>query len=135
MSRGNDVIVEGEKLRKIFFLKSGRVEVTRGGARITVIRTPGSVFGEISVLLGGDSTATVTAMEDSALHVAQDPRQFLRDHPDVTLHVSELLASRLAAATQYLADVQDQLRDCSDHVGMVDGVLDSIVHRDLKKKL
>lgn len=132
---GDTVITEGEELRKIYFLKSGRVEVLRDGMRISLIKTPGSVLGEISVLLESKATADVVATEDCVFHVAEDPRQFLRDHPEVNFHVSHLLASRLTAATQYLVDVREQLRDCSDHVGMVDGVLDTILHRDLKKRV
>ncbi len=135
LSAGDAIITEGEEPQKIYFLKSGRVEVLRDGMRISLIKTPGSVVGELSVFLQSKATADVVAVEDAVFHVAEDPWQFLRDHPDVNLHVSHLLASRLTAATQYLVDVREQLRDCSDHVGMVDGVLDTILHRDLKKRV
>lgn len=135
LPEGDVLITEGEELRKIYFLKSGRVEVRRDGMRISLIKTPGSVLGEISVLLQSNATADVIATEDAAFYVAEDPEQFLKDNPEVNLHVSHLLASRLTAATQYLVDVREQLQDCSDHVGMVDGVLDTILHRDLKKRV
>lgn len=132
---GTEVIAEGMKLDRVYFLKSGRLEVTRDGIRVNLIKTPGSVLGEISILLDQASTATVLALDEVELYECVDPLTFFKDHPEVTLHVSTLLASRLTAATQYLVDVKDQLKDCSDHVGMVDGVLDSILHRDLKKKI
>jgi CRP-like cAMP-binding protein len=135
LDAGASLITEGEELRKIYFLKSGRVEVKRDGIRISRIKTPGRVLGEISVLLQSNATADVIATEDSVFYVADDPEEFLKTYPEVNLHVSHLLASRLTAATQYLVDVREQLRDCSDHVGMVDGVLDSILHRDLKKRV
>lgn len=135
VSAGEDIIIEGENLQKIYFLKSGRVEVVRDGMRISMVKTPGSVFGEISVLLEQEATAAVSAVEDSVFAVAARPLEFLREHPEVNLHVAHLLASRLTAATRYLVDVRDQLRDCSDHVGMVDGVLDTILHRDLKNRV
>ena len=68
-------------------------------------------------------------------NVAEDPEAYLADHPEVNLHVSKILAIRLEAAAQYLVDVKEQLQGVSDHVGMVDGVLDAILHRDLKKKM
>lgn len=132
---GEEIISEDEHLDRIYFLKSGRMEVLRDGIRLNLIKTPGSVLGEISVLLGSQSTASVVALDEVEVYLCEDPLTFLKDHPEVSLHVSHLLASRLAAATQYLVDVKDQLKDCSDHVGMVDGVLDSILHRDLKKKI
>ncbi|MCB1231663.1 MAG: cyclic nucleotide-binding domain-containing protein [Verrucomicrobiae bacterium] len=132
---GDALIAEGERLDRIYFLKSGRIEVSREGIRLSIIKTPGSVVGEISVLLDTPSTATVVALDEVEVFRCDDPMDFLRGHPEVSLHVSSLLAQRLAAATQYLVDVKEQLKDCSDHVGMVDGVLDSILHRDLKKKI
>ncbi|MEM9016447.1 MAG: cyclic nucleotide-binding domain-containing protein [Verrucomicrobiota bacterium] len=130
---GTNLITEGEKLDRIHFLRSGTIEITREGIPISTIRTPGSVLGEVSVLMQAESTATVTTLEDSTFHLAEDPVAFLTAYPEVTLHVSKLLATRLAAATNYLVDVKEQLKGCSDHVALVDGVLDSILHRDLKK--
>jgi len=135
IAAGTEIISEGMKLDRIYFLKSGRLEVARDGIRVNLIKTPGSVLGEISILLDQASTATVLALDEVELYECTEPMIFLKEHPEVTLHMSSLLASRLALATQYLVDVKEQLKDCSDHVGMVDGVLDSIVHRDLKKKL
>ncbi len=132
---GEALITEGERLDRIFFLKSGRIEITRDAIRLSLIQTPGAVLGEVSVLLGVPSTATVTALDEVEAYRCDDAITFLRSHPDVSLHVSQLLAHRLAAATLYLVDVKEQLQGCSDHVGMVDGVLDSILHRDLKKKI
>ena len=135
LSPGEEIIGEDELLNRIYFLKSGRMEVLRDGIRLNLIKTPGSVLGEISILLGVPSTAAVVALDGVEVYQCDNPIEFLKGHPEVTLHMSHLLASRLAAATQYLVDVKDQLKDCSDHVGMVDEVLDSILHRDLKKKI
>lgn len=131
---GEEIITEGGHPDRLFFLKEGRVEILREGIRVAVLRTPGSVVGEISLLLETPATATVRALEESVFHVAADPLTFLEEHPKVILLVSRRMAYRLDAASKYLADVKEQLRDCSDHVGMVDGVIDHIMHRDLKKK-
>lgn len=135
LSPGEEIIAENDHHEQIYFLKSGRLEILRDGIRLNLIKTPGSVLGEISVLLNAPSTASVVALDDVEVYQCDNPIEFLKGHPEVTLHMSHLLASRLAAATQYLVDVKEQLQDCSDHVGMVDGVLDSILHRDLKKKI
>ncbi len=132
---GEEVITFNTHPKKLFFLKSGRVEVVRDDIRLALVKTPGSAFGEISLLMDSPTTASVVALEDSEFYVADNPVEFLSEHPEVNLHVSKILAIRLEAATQYLVDVKEQLQDVSDHVGMVDGVLDAILHRDLKKKM
>ncbi|MEM6915366.1 MAG: cyclic nucleotide-binding domain-containing protein [Verrucomicrobiota bacterium] len=132
---GSEIITEGVSLDRIYFLKSGRLEVIRNEIRVNLIKTPGSVLGEVSILLERPSTATVHALDEVEMYECTEPVDFLRQNPEVTLHVCALLASRLTSATQYLVDVKDQLKDCSDHVGMVDGVLDSILHRDLKRMI
>jgi CRP-like cAMP-binding protein len=134
-SPGDVVIHEGKPQETLLFLKSGRVEVVRDGTRIALVKTPGSVLGEISLLLGSEATADVIAVEESEFFVAGEPIAFLMAHPGVNFHVAKTLAHRLDAASRYLVDVKEQLADCSDHVGIVDGVLDAIVHRDLKRKL
>ena len=134
-SSGDLIIREGEDPEKLYFLKSGRFEVIREEVRIALIKTPGSVIGEMSLLLETTATATVRAVEDSVFFVADNPLEFLSSHPRANLLVSRLLAHRLNAASQYLVDVREQLEGCSDHVGMVDGVLDAILHRDLKRKV
>tara|TARA_R110002096_G_scaffold419294_3_gene623879 strand:+ start:2174 stop:2629 length:456 start_codon:yes stop_codon:yes gene_type:complete len=132
---GEEVIKHGQRLENLYFLKSGRVEVVRDDIRLSLVKTPGSAFGEISLLLNAPATATVVPLEDSVFYVAEKPLEFLAAHPEVNLHVSKILALRLEAATEYLVDAKEQLQECSDHVGMVDGVLDAILHRDLKKRL
>ncbi|MEM1157385.1 MAG: cyclic nucleotide-binding domain-containing protein [Verrucomicrobiota bacterium] len=134
-SSGEQIVTKGLDHDCLFFLKSGKVEVVRDGYRITLIKTPGSVLGEMSVLLKLPATADVVATKEVSCHVAENPMDFLRQHPDIAVQVGVALAYRVDAATKYLVDVKEQMKDCSDHVGMVDGVLDAIVHRDVKKKL
>lgn len=134
-SAGQQFIREGETHEVLWFLKSGQVEIERGGQRITLIKTPGSVLGEMSFLLNRQATANVTAVDDVTCLVAEDPVPFLREHPEVAIYVARALAYRLEAATRYLVDVKEQMTGVSDHVSMVDSVLDTIVHRDLKNKI
>lgn len=129
------IIAEGTAPERIYFLKSGKIEVRRDETRLSIIKTPGSVVGEMAFLLNANATASVITLTDCVFHVAEDPYAFLDEHPRACLKLARLLAHRLDAASQYLVDVKSQLTDCSDHVGMVDGVLDSILHRDLKSKV
>jgi hypothetical protein len=60
--------------------------------------------------------------------VAEDASTFLGSDPAVALEVSRLLARRLHAITTYLADLKRQFEDQDGHLGIVDEVLETLVH-------
>ncbi len=122
------VIEQGEHLGELLVLVSGEVEILRDGVRVAKAAEPGVVFGEMSALLGGPATATVRALTDSVFSVIENPREFLRAHPEASLYVAELLARRLNALNKYLIDVKQQYEG-HDHLGMVDEVLEALMHR------
>jgi CRP/FNR family cyclic AMP-dependent transcriptional regulator len=74
------------------------------------------------------ATATVRATSDVEAYVIAEPLDFLRDKPGAALAVLRMTAARLDGVTQYLVDVKRQYADRDDHLGMVDGILDALVH-------
>ena len=88
---------------------SGSVEVVKEGVQIAKISAPGSVFGELAVLLDQTHTADVRTLEPSDFHVA-DAETLLTYDPAIALYVAALLARRLDSANQALIDVKRQLR-------------------------
>jgi CRP-like cAMP-binding protein len=130
---GQNVIVEGAKVRSLYFLESGSVVVLKGETEVAVESTVGAVFGEMSVLLETVTTATVRTREPATFRIAAQPREFLAANPAVLLHVSELLARRLEAVTRYLVDVKQQFEAAEGHLGMVDGVLETLLNRQPRK--
>jgi len=106
-STGDRIIAAGGPPDKLRFLKSGRVEVVRDGNRIALTKTPGGVLGELSLQLDTEATADVVALEDTEVHVADAPLDFLQSHPEICLQVAKILAYRLNAASPYLVDVKD----------------------------
>jgi CRP/FNR family transcriptional regulator, cyclic AMP receptor protein len=70
----------------------------------------------------------VRAAEDTVLRVVEDPIGFLSDQPGAALAVLRTTASRLDGMTQYLVDVKQQFADASGHLGMVDAILDQLLH-------
>ena len=122
------IITEGTRAGAIFILIEGEVAVLKNGFEINTFSDPGSVFGEISVLLDTVHTATVKATAPALFYVVDDPLPFLRSTPDVALGVARLLAQRLHAMTTYLVDLKRQFEDHGDHFGMVDEVLDARAH-------
>jgi CRP/FNR family transcriptional regulator, cyclic AMP receptor protein len=126
---GAEVIREGEAHGILLVLLEGTVEVSRGDTVVRVIDEPGSVFGETSALLGGPATATVRCVGGCRFRRSDDPQRFLRERPGVALAVATMLARRLHTMTGYLVDLRRQYADRSDHLGMVDVVLESLAHQ------
>jgi len=123
-----DVLLQEGIPGPLFILLEGAVEVLKGDFRVAIIDEPGAIFGEMSILLGTAPTATVRALERSRVHVAEGGLEFLSSRTDLTIAVARLLARRLAAVTSYLVDLKKQFEDERSHLGMVDEVLETLVH-------
>jgi CRP-like cAMP-binding protein len=125
---GEVLITEGTHPGRLLVLASGAVVVEHDGVAFARIDVPGAVFGEMSAVLERPATATVRAIEDVTVHVVDDPIAFLTNHPGAALTVLQTTASRLDGLTRYLVDVKRQFADVSGHVGLVDQILDVLVH-------
>jgi CRP-like cAMP-binding protein len=135
VAEGTVILQEGDKTGRAYVLVEGRVEVLRRETQVAVSDEPGSLYGEMSILLDAPHTATVRAVTDSRVHVIEDGRAFFSDHPTLAWLAARLLASRLNAATSYLADLTRQYEGYGDHLEMVGDVLASLLHeqnRDIK---
>ena len=129
LESGTRLLNEGEKSNKLFILIDGELQILRGDIEIGTISDPGSVFGELSILLDAPHTASVRALSASRVYVVDDVDTFLASTPEVMRHIGKLLALRLNSVTGYLADLKRQFADKSDHLGMVDEVLESLLHQ------
>jgi CRP-like cAMP-binding protein len=125
---GGVIIEQGERSGPLLVLIEGEVEILRDEVRVAKSAEPGAVFGEMSVLLGTPHTATVRALRTSSFAVVHEPRKFLESSPHISLHVAKLLAARVDALNKYLVDVKRQYEG-HDHLGMVDDVLETLMHR------
>ncbi len=125
---GARIIEQGSPSGAMLVLIEGAVEVLRDETRVAKANQPGVVFGEMSVLLGTPHTATVRALEPSRFAVVENPREFLENSAQASLYIAELLAHRLDALNKYLIDVKQQYEG-HDHLGMVDSVLETLMHR------
>ncbi len=128
VAAGEVLITEGVRPSRMLVLVSGAVIVEHDGVAFARIDRPGSVFGEMSVVLERPATATVRAVEDLQVHVIADPLEFLTAQPGAALAVLRMTASRLDGLTQYLVDVKTQFADAAGHLGLVDKILDRLVH-------
>lgn len=125
---GEDLLAEGGKTGRFYVLIEGAVEVLKGDVQINVVSDIGAVFGEMSVLLGMPHMATVRAVGAVRAHVVDDGAAFLENHPDVSAALARLLAQRLHGVTTYLVDLKKQFEDEASHLGMVDEILEALVH-------
>jgi CRP-like cAMP-binding protein len=127
---GGDVLLaSGTESGNLFILVSGRLEVAQGDTVIAVISEPGSIVGELSLLLGLPHQADVRAVGDVVCRVTRGGKSFLSGRPELTLRLAEMLALRLKGMLGYLADIKAQYEDRKDHLGMVDEVLLNLAHR------
>ena len=105
---GEMVIAAGATTGKLLILRQGVVEVVRDGTQIARVSEPGSVFGELAVLLDKPHTADVRALERSEFGVAE-AATLLASDPAATLYIAAILAARLDAANVALIEVKRQL--------------------------
>lgn len=124
---GEALLTEGEPGGGLFILQSGQVEVIREGTQITHIDEPGSLFGEMSVLLDMPHSATVKALSEVKTYEVPDAAAFLGSRPDFALHIAGMLARRLYYTTSYLVDLQQQVAGKRQDLDLVDEILASLV--------
>lgn len=129
LRHGTLLVKEGQTTGRVYVLVEGRVEVLRGTTQVTVLVEPGSLIGEMSILLGVPHTATARALDDIRVHVINEAEAFFSAHPALSWLVARLLANRLNAATTYLVDLTHQFAGSGDHLEMVGEVLETLIHQ------
>jgi CRP/FNR family transcriptional regulator, cyclic AMP receptor protein len=105
---GATVLAAGSSTGRLLLLEQGLVQVVRDGVQLADLGEPGTMFGELALLLGRPHTCDVVALECSTFRVA-DAAGLLRDDPAVALHLAAVLARRLDLANHALVEVRRQL--------------------------
>ncbi|MGA2247486.1 MAG: cyclic nucleotide-binding domain-containing protein [Verrucomicrobiota bacterium] len=129
---GGIVVEQGATSGPLWVLVHGEVEVLRDNVRVAKAYEPGNIFGEMSVLLGGCHHVTIRALKPSSFVVVKNPRQFLESSAEASLHLAALLAARLNTLNKYLVDLKQQYEG-HDHIGMVDEVLNTLMHHQPRR--
>jgi membrane protein len=103
---------QGDPAAEMYFLLAGAVSVRKGGAEVAVIRA-GHFFGEMSLLLGLDRSATVVALEPCRCVVLQSQNfeEILLEFPGMVREMLVELAGRLREAAPREAAVHADLPD------------------------
>lgn len=129
LAAGATILQEGARTGRVCVLVDGRLEVLRGPTQVAILDEPGSVVGEMSLLLAVPHTATVRALDDARLHVITGGDEFFAENPELSWLIARLLANRLNAATTYLVDLKRQFAGYGNHLEMVGEVLESLMHQ------
>jgi len=113
---GHVIFLEGDDTQDLYILTSGDVDVFKGNKSMAEITEPGSLFGEMSFLLGAKRTATVKARNQvKAICIPKEEiTTFLSESPTAARIITKLLAERLDETSQILYGLKefcDQLPD------------------------
>ena len=125
---GETLLAEGARAGVLYVLVEGEVEISKGEFQVAVLSYPGTVLGDISVLLDTPHTATVKTLTSCRFYRIDAPVEFFRTHPEAALDIARLLADRLHSMTTYLVDLKKQYEGNEDQFGMVDEVLETLSH-------
>ena len=127
MADGDVVITEGDPDSALYVLASGALTIRAGGKVVADITEPGSVVGEIGLLLGTPASADVVAVGHTVVHRIDDAAGLFTDHPGFGQHLAIVLARRLRHVTTFLGDIERQFADRRDTLGLVPSVLSDLL--------
>ncbi len=95
--KDTSICQEGNLADSMYVLLEGKVSVTKEGRYIASISEAGEAFGELSLFLQSNRTASLTAEEDTKLYVLRQENlpKFHRRYGDVFANIASTLASRI----------------------------------------
>lgn len=108
LHEGENLLTQGNRTRSLFFLKDGEVDIFKDGTRVASSSEHGSVFGEMSMLLGSEHSATVQCVSDSSFYHIEDPIKCMGSHPEVIWHIAQMLSMRINNLNSYFVEVKSQ---------------------------
>jgi len=108
--RGRVILQPDEPPEMVYVIKEGRVKISRyspeGKEQILALLDPGDIFGELA-LVRAVEPVHVEAFEDALIcgMPREDFLALIRRQPEVMLQVMNVLAERLRAAEEEIADL------------------------------
>lgn len=124
------VLEQGGRTNKIFILAEGEIVIEKEGVEVGEVTEPGTIFGEMSILLDKTHTATVKTASPSKFYVAENGLEFIKSDIEIAFHILKLLANRLDGATTYIVEAKDQYREeGSYHLDILDTAIENILYK------
>lgn len=116
---GTVLLCEGSRTNVLYILISGELEVLKDHFQVDTVSQPGTLFGEVSVLLDTPHMATVRVLQPSRIYRIERAEEFLSAHPEIVLELARLLAYRLNRSMNFLVDLK---RHCRGLAGVLIGM-------------
>jgi len=110
-NRAETVVLEGEPAANLYFVVSGVVKVFKtsaeGKEQILSIVRPGESFNDVPIFDGGPNPASARTMGPVLLYGIKrnDMEAILRDHPQIALNVTKVLAKRVRELVSLVEDL------------------------------
>lgn len=101
IAKKQPIYLQGDPSEKLYFLKRGRVKITRldeSGKEITLtMLEPGEIFGELGLFDESPRETNAVTMEDSLLCLVRrgDFEKMMADRADLSLKITKLMGFRL----------------------------------------
>ncbi|MHB1419467.1 MAG: Crp/Fnr family transcriptional regulator [Bacillota bacterium] len=109
--KGMIIFMEGEPGDGLYFVKTGRVKVSKlledGREKTLHYLQEGDIFAEVLLFDPGVFPATAEAVEDAVVGIVrnQDIDNLLQNNPQITLKILRYMARRLRQAQQHVRDL------------------------------
>jgi len=111
VSKNQPIYFAKEPSNSIFFLKKGRVKLTRtspeGKELIIALVNPGEVFGELGVIDDGDRTDYAYTTDESLICAISttDFKEFISKNPELNLKITKLIGFKLRKYSKKIEDL------------------------------
>jgi CRP/FNR family cyclic AMP-dependent transcriptional regulator len=111
LKKGAALFHKGDTGTKLYAVCAGAVRISstseEGHDAILNLIIPGDIFGEIALLDRGPRTADAVAVEDSEIMEIDrhDFIQLLREYPEASMRLFEILCSRLRRTSEQVEDI------------------------------
>lgn len=111
LRKGQSLFKEGDDGDILYIVTSGKIKLGTksqdGRENLLMILGPGEMFGDLSLFDAGPRTATATAVTESKLLLLGQEKviPWIKEHPEVSLHLLARLASRLRRTNEVVGDL------------------------------
>lgn len=109
--KGMIIFMEGEPGDGLYFIKSGRVKISKmtddGREQILHFLQQGDIFAEVTLFDGGSFPATAEVLEDALIGIIrnQDINRLLKNYPDLAIRLLQIMSKKLRRAQMQVRDL------------------------------
>ncbi len=117
---GSILCEEGDKTNEMFILNRGNLAVFIGGKKVADINEPGTVIGEMALLLGETRSATIKAITESNLTIVkpENLKSVAEANKEFFLNIAFNLSRNLEHNCTLIRETNELLQSRSSEVGV-----------------